>query len=58
MAGSLGVSVTAEGIERERQRDLLRMMGCGRGQGYLFGAAMRADALEAWVAERAVPGAG
>ena len=45
MAASLGVAVTVEGIETERQRELLRLMGCACGQGYLFGAAGPADDL-------------
>ncbi|MCC7123192.1 MAG: EAL domain-containing protein [Gammaproteobacteria bacterium] len=43
MARSLGVSVTAEGIETERQRDLLQSMACDYGQGWLFGKADVAD---------------
>ncbi len=36
MARSLGLKVVAEGIEESSQLDLLREMGCGYGQGYLF----------------------
>jgi diguanylate cyclase (GGDEF)-like protein/PAS domain S-box-containing protein len=36
---SLGLTVTAEGIEREIERDYLREEGCTQGQGYLFGKA-------------------
>ena len=36
LAKALGLSVTGEGIETERQRELLRDLGCERGQGYLF----------------------
>jgi diguanylate cyclase (GGDEF)-like protein/PAS domain S-box-containing protein len=36
---SLGLTVTAEGIEREIERDYLRDEGCAQGQGYLFGKA-------------------
>jgi len=45
MARSLGVTVTAEGIETERQRDLLRLMACDYGQGWLFGEANVAELL-------------
>lgn len=36
---SLGVTVIAEGIERQEQRDVLLEWGCALGQGYLFGKA-------------------
>ncbi|OYX61112.1 MAG: hypothetical protein B7Y88_15285 [Sphingomonadales bacterium 32-64-17] len=36
---SLGLTVTAEGVEREDVLACLREEGCGQGQGYLFGKA-------------------
>jgi EAL domain-containing protein (putative c-di-GMP-specific phosphodiesterase class I) len=36
LAQGLGISVTAEGIEREDQLEALRELGCDRGQGFLF----------------------
>ncbi len=36
LAHSLGISVTAEGVETQEQLDLLRDQGCGQVQGYLF----------------------
>jgi diguanylate cyclase (GGDEF)-like protein/PAS domain S-box-containing protein len=36
LAQGLGISVTAEGIERTDQLDALRELGCDRGQGFLF----------------------
>ncbi|HSM84078.1 MAG TPA: EAL domain-containing protein, partial [Nodosilinea sp.] len=33
---TLGMAVTAEGIETPQQRDILRDLGCEYGQGYLF----------------------
>jgi diguanylate cyclase (GGDEF)-like protein/PAS domain S-box-containing protein len=36
LAHSLGISVTAEGVETQQQLDLLRDSGCGQAQGYLF----------------------
>jgi diguanylate cyclase (GGDEF)-like protein len=42
---SLGLTVTAEGIESEATRDYLREEGCVQGQGYLFGQATSASAL-------------
>src|SRR5476651_2372693 len=37
LAGSLGVKVTAEGIEYANQLELLKDLGCDIGQGYLLG---------------------
>lgn len=42
---SLGLTVTAEGIETEIVRDYLRDEGCMQGQGYLFGRAAPACEL-------------
>ena len=36
MAEAFGLQVVAEGVETPAQRDLLRTLGCGFGQGYLF----------------------
>ncbi|MCU1455793.1 MAG: diguanylate cyclase/phosphodiesterase with sensor(s) [Acidimicrobiales bacterium] len=47
LAKSLGLTVVAEGIEREDQLDLLRPMHCTYGQGYLFGPP---EPFEAFVA--------
>ena len=37
LAHALGLGITAEGIETEAVRDRLIELGCGSGQGYLFG---------------------
>jgi EAL domain-containing protein (putative c-di-GMP-specific phosphodiesterase class I) len=43
LAASLSLDVVAEGIETTQQESLLRKLGCGLGQGYLFGRAVVAD---------------
>ncbi len=43
LAKSLSMEVVAEGIETEDQHSILRSLGCGLGQGYLFGRAVIAD---------------
>ncbi len=45
MAGSLGMKVTAEGVETEEQLALLRERRCDTAQGYLFSKAVPADAF-------------
>ena len=42
LAHTLGKTVIAEGIEREDQLALLRLLRCDEGQGYLFGRPMPA----------------
>lgn len=43
---SLGLSIVAEGIETDEQLRMLRRLGCGLGQGYLFGRPAPAETLE------------
>jgi EAL domain-containing protein (putative c-di-GMP-specific phosphodiesterase class I) len=43
VAKSLGLSVTAEGIENEAQLLRLKELGCDRGQGFYFGQPLAAD---------------
>lgn len=40
LAGSMGMQVTAEGVESDAQRQTLIEMGCLRGQGWLFARAL------------------
>ena len=49
LCGVLGMNVTAEGIENENQLDTLRQMGCGCGQGFLFGRSMPSQRFVEWV---------
>jgi EAL domain-containing protein (putative c-di-GMP-specific phosphodiesterase class I) len=44
---SLGMSVTAEGIETDAQRDYLTQRGCGRFQGYLLGRPSPVETIDA-----------
>jgi c-di-GMP-specific phosphodiesterase len=44
---SLGMTVVSEGVETEKQAQLLRKLGCPVAQGFLFGRPMSARQLEA-----------
>ncbi|HEY3868303.1 MAG TPA: sensor domain-containing phosphodiesterase [Actinocrinis sp.] len=45
IASTLGLHAVAEGVETEQQAAELRDLGCGFGQGYLFGSPMSAGML-------------
>jgi predicted signal transduction protein with EAL and GGDEF domain len=45
LAQSLGMTTTAEGVERSEQVDELRLQGCSEVQGYLYSKAIPADQL-------------
>lgn len=49
---SLGMSVIAEGVETEAQRDKLIEMGCHRFQGYLFAKPVEVDTVYTLIADR------
>ena len=53
MAQTLGLSTVAEGIESQEQAALMKLLGCGKGQGYLYSKPLEAQALDAWVRLRA-----
>jgi diguanylate cyclase (GGDEF)-like protein len=48
LAHALGLKVVAEGIENERQREILQQLGCDELQGYLFARPMTARSLLIW----------
>ncbi|MGC9268876.1 putative bifunctional diguanylate cyclase/phosphodiesterase [Acidiphilium sp.] len=45
LSHTLGLRVTAEGIETERHAAVLKSYGCNDGQGYLFSPPVRADKI-------------
>jgi diguanylate cyclase (GGDEF)-like protein len=48
LAHALGLKVVAEGVETERQRDILLGLRCDELQGYLFARPMPANMLTVW----------
>jgi diguanylate cyclase (GGDEF)-like protein len=46
LARGLGVETTAEGVETEKQADVMRQLGCTQLQGFHFGRPVRAEELE------------
>ena len=50
MAHKLGLTVVAEGIETEAQRDRLTLAGCDYGQGFLFATPLPEEAFFAFLA--------
>jgi diguanylate cyclase (GGDEF)-like protein/PAS domain S-box-containing protein len=53
MAHKLGLKVIAEGVETERQRDLLAAYGCDYAQGFLYSQAVPAQQFETLLQEQA-----
>ncbi|MBA2378606.1 MAG: PAS domain S-box protein [Blastocatellia bacterium] len=52
---NLDIEVVAEGVENRKQLELLRRLGCGLGQGYLFAEPMEADEARELFALKAIP---
>lgn len=52
LAHSLGMSVTAEGVESRAQADTLRALGCTSAQGFLYSPAVTAEEAERFLAQR------
>jgi EAL domain-containing protein (putative c-di-GMP-specific phosphodiesterase class I) len=50
---SLNMTVVAEGVETEGQREILSELGCDVIQGFLYSPAMSAPDLESWLKQRA-----
>ena len=46
---NLGLTVVAEGVETEHEREELKRFGCDLGQGYYFAKPMAAEEFEAWL---------
>lgn len=49
VAHSLGMNTVAEGIETHAQFEIVRALGCEKGQGYLFSRPLPSDALARWM---------
>jgi len=56
VARSLGMRTVAEGIETQEQADVVKQLGCNKGQGYLFSRPLPEGELRAWLQAHA-PGA-
>jgi diguanylate cyclase (GGDEF)-like protein/PAS domain S-box-containing protein len=55
LAGSLGLTATAEGVETHEVADMLRGEGCSHLQGYVFSRPLRPADVEAWLASYLAP---
>lgn len=54
---NLGLSVIAEGVEDERQAQILRQLGCPLVQGFLYARPLSPDKLLRWLADYPAPSA-
>ncbi|HEV7816666.1 MAG TPA: EAL domain-containing protein [Janthinobacterium sp.] len=54
---NLDLAVIAEGVEDERQAQILHALGCPLAQGFLFARPMTAQALAGWLSNDALEGA-
>jgi EAL domain-containing protein (putative c-di-GMP-specific phosphodiesterase class I) len=57
LGNELGLRTVAEGVERPGQRDALRRLGCGHGQGFLFSRPVSAKDFRGLLAAGGVVGA-
>ena len=51
LAHALGLKVVAEGVENQRQQQILISMQCDELQGFLFAKPMSARAIQLWAME-------
>jgi diguanylate cyclase (GGDEF)-like protein len=56
VAGSLSLKVVAEGVETERQLEMIAGMGCQMAQGFLLGRPAPAEVLDGLLGLRPAPG--
>ena len=56
MAQALGLGTVAEGIETQEQATLMTLLGCVKGQGYLYSKPLERNALVQWISARNDPG--
>jgi len=47
LAHGMNLTVVAEGVETREELDLVRVLGCDKAQGHLFGVALQSSAVEA-----------
>jgi diguanylate cyclase (GGDEF)-like protein len=52
MAKGLGMTTTAEGVETQEQRDLVKLEGCTEMQGYLLSKPLPADQIDQFIKSR------
>jgi EAL domain-containing protein (putative c-di-GMP-specific phosphodiesterase class I) len=56
LARTLHLSVTAEGVETQAQARHLKLLGCDRGQGFLFARPLPPEDIERLLEEARSPG--
>jgi diguanylate cyclase (GGDEF)-like protein len=55
VASSLGMGTVAEGIETQAQADLVKQLGCDKGQGYFYARPLSAADLVLWLTRNQRP---